>query len=62
MTLEEDDERAPLLQPFTFAFNALAVCAGGGHLKRRHVVKLLETINQSPGQAHNIGIYIQTGW
>jgi hypothetical protein len=54
MALEEDHDGV-LLQPFTFAFNAMAVCAGGGHLKRRHVVKLLESINQSPVQTHNIG-------
>ena len=56
MALEEDEERSSRpLQPFTFAFNALAVCAGGGHLKRRHVVKLLESITQSPSETHTIG-------
>lgn len=55
MALEEDHDGA-LLQPFTFAFNAMAVCAGGGHLKRRHVVKLLESINQSPVQTHSIDL------
>nr|CAH0107361.1 unnamed protein product [Daphnia galeata] len=55
MALEEDHDGV-LLQPFTFAFNAMAVCAGGGHLKRRHVVKLLESINQSPVQTHNIDL------
>jgi hypothetical protein len=54
MALEEDHDGA-VLQPFTFAFNAMAVCAGGGHLKRRHVVKLLESINQTPVQTHSIG-------
>ncbi|XP_046656354.1 uncharacterized protein CG3556-like [Daphnia pulicaria] len=55
LVLEEDHD-GKLLQPFTFAFNAMAVCAGGGHLKRRHVVKLLESINQPPVQTHSIDL------
>ena len=55
--IKVDDEAA---QPFTFAFHMLSVCAGGGHVKRRHVVKLLEMSSGGGGgkteqQTHNIG-------
>jgi hypothetical protein len=35
MALEDHD--GVLLQPFTFAFNAMAVCAGGGHRKNHNL-------------------------
>ena len=54
--LAAEDETTKL-QPFTYAFNTLAVCASGGHLKRRHVVKLLEIVNRSPADTHSIGNY-----
>lgn len=56
---EEEVEEKRARQPFTFAYNVLAVCAGGGHVKRRHVVRLLEMAsNQSTAEiAHNIGMY-----
>jgi hypothetical protein len=47
----EDEEK---VQPFTYAFHTLAVCAGGGHVKRRRVMRLLDIINQ-PAETHNIG-------
>ena len=56
---DEDEVEKRARQPFTFAFNVLAVCAGGGHLKRRHVVRLLEMASnqQTPdGMTHSIGI------
>lgn len=58
---DEDEVEKRSRQPFTFAFNVLAVCAGGGHLKRRHVVRLLEMASnqQSPdGMTHSIGIHL----
>lgn len=51
----EDEEGWPV-QPFTYAFHSLAVCAGGGHVKRRRVIRLLEFINQSRTQTHDIGM------
>lgn len=47
---EPDQEQLP----FTFAFHVLSVCAGGGRVKRRHVVRLLEMAG-SQQETHNIG-------
>lgn len=44
--------------PFGTAFNALAACAGGGHVKKHLIRKILQLAGDSEAQLHNVGTYL----